>query len=392
MKRHMQFFVGVSLFAAIFIISCTKNPAGPGIIPPAAPALVSPVSSSTNQSTDLTLKWASVSGAKTYCVQISTSSSFATTFKIQAGLTATQYDVSDLSLTATYYWRVNATDSIGTGISAWSNVNSFSTGSVDFPAMVSIPGGTFVMGSYDTVDFPMAVPAHSATLSPFVMSKNLITQKLYQEVMGTNPAHWPTTLKHPVEQVSWYNAAFFCNTLSKLAGLDTVYSYSDTGDNVMKDVVIHYNRNGYRLPTEAEYEYACRAGSTTDYYWGKNYPPTTHEDSLALNSNCCWFMTDSESTAEVGTKLPNAWGLYDMSGNLFTWCNDLYTGSYEDIAGGTDPTGSTYGDEYVCRGGSWGYFNCGDIVTAPLASPYRWKMWPFLTSWSVGIRVVRGHI
>jgi len=267
-----------------------------------------------------------------------------------------------------------------------------SSPNANLPTMVKITGGTFVMGSYDTANFSMAIPAHSVTLSTFSMSKNLITQEMYQAVMGTNPSHW-VAAKRPVEQINWYSAISFCNKLSKLAGLDTVYTYTDadTTDNAFEDVVVNYSKNGYRLPTEAEFEYACRAGTTTDYYWGRNYPPTTHADSLALDSNAVWYGNNPDSTAEVGTKKPNAWGLYDMSGNLFTWCNDRYTGSYDGIAGGLNPSGSTDGDQFVCRGGSWGFYNCGDIVATPLASPFRWQMWPFMTSWSVGLRVVQGQ-
>ena len=111
-------------------------------------------------------------------------------------------------------------------------------------------------------------------------------------------------------------------------------------------------RTATGLPTEAEYEYANRAGTTTDYYWGRNYPPTTTADTLAIDSNAVWYYNSPNSTQPVASKKPNAWGLYDMSGNLWEWCNDWY-GSYSATSQ-TNPTGATSGSYRVLRGGSWG--------------------------------------
>ena len=95
---------------------------------------------------------------------------------------------------------------------------------------------------------------------------------------------------------------------------------------IIGNLNIDYARNGYRLPTEAKWEYACRAGTTTDYYWGRNYPLATSADTLAIDSNAVWYDNSPTSTQPVATKQPNAWGLYDMSRKLWEWCNDWYRG------------------------------------------------------------------
>jgi formylglycine-generating enzyme required for sulfatase activity len=195
-------------------------------------------------------------------------------------------------------------------------------------------------------------PVHTVTLGAFTMSQTPVTQQQFQEVMGSDPAYFDTGAAAPlcpVEQVSWYDAARFCNALSRLAGKDTVYVYADGA--LDSTVVINYAGNGYRLPTEAEYEYACRAGTTTDYYWGSDYPPATTADTLAIDSNAVWYANSPSGTRPVATRKPNAWDLYDMNGNVWEWCNDRF-GSYAAV-GQTDPTGPTSGSFRVLRGGAW---------------------------------------
>jgi formylglycine-generating enzyme required for sulfatase activity len=223
--------------------------------------------------------------------------------------------------------------------------------------MVSIPAGTFKMGS--TIPGFNAAPVHSVTLSSFTMSSTLITQEQYQTVMGGNPSNLSLGGTSPVESVNWYDAVLFCNALSKLAGKDTVYKYngSDSGIHFgvafdsLASVVIDYTKGGFRLPTEAEYEYACRAGTTTDYYWGRNFPPTTLADTIAIDSNAVWIRNSPDGTQPVATKKPNAWGLYDMTGNLSAWCNDWF-GKYSADAQ-TNPTGASTGYARVYHAGCW---------------------------------------
>ncbi len=239
-----------------------------------------------------------------------------------------------------------------------------------FPTMINIPAGTFQMGD-STINM---TPVHSVSLGAFAMSRTLVTQKQFQAVMDTNPSFFDSGASaplRPVDWISWFDAALFCNALSKLAGMDTVYRFTSisgtpgAGCYDLGNLNIDYTKNGYRLPTEAEWEYACRAGTTTDYYWGRNYPLATFADTLATDSNAVWCDNSPDSTQPVATKQPNAWGLYDMCGNLWEWCNDWY-GDYSATSQ-TNPTGATSGDYRVLRGGSWSCY----YPPSSLCSAYR---------------------
>ncbi|MGA3052234.1 MAG: SUMF1/EgtB/PvdO family nonheme iron enzyme [Chitinispirillaceae bacterium] len=253
--------------------------------------------------------------------------------------------------------------------------------------MDSIPSGTFQMG--DTSADVGAIPVHNVTLGAFAISQTPVTQAQYDAVMGNNPSYFDSGNAWPVEQVSWYNAALFCNALSKLSvpPKDTVYVYGDR--RMDSTVVIDYTKNGYRLPTEAEYEYACRAGTTTDYYWGRNYPPDSTADTLALDSNAVWANNSNGTTRPVMTRKPNAFGLYDMSGDVWEWCNDWF-GSYNDTSQ-TNPTGATIGsfpggNKRVLRGGSWSL----NVSASTLCSAYRNSTNPYHAYSNIGFRVVCG--
>jgi len=177
-----------------------------------------------------------------------------------------------------------------------------------------IPVGTFTMGEGKT--------AHKVTLTqPFELGVYEVTQEQYEKVMGRNPSHFLDP-QNPVEKVSWYDAVEFCRKLSAM-------SAEKSAGYV------------YRLPTEAEWEYACRAGTTTTYSFG---------DSASDLGEYAWYR-DENSTHPVGQKKPNAWGLYDMHGNVFEWCQDWH-GDYPS-GSVTDPTGAAVGSDRVCRGGSW---------------------------------------
>jgi len=204
--------------------------------------------------------------------------------------------------------------------------------------MVRVEGGTFTMGS------PANEPGrrddevqHQVTVSSFYMGKYEVTQKEYQEVMGTNPSRFKGD-NLPVEQVSWFDAVKYCNKRSQREGLTPAYTIKGL---LGKKVTWNRNANGYRLPTEAEWEYACRAGTTTAYNTG-----------ASISDNTGWYWDNSgKTTHPVGQKPANAWGLYDMHGNVDEWCWDWY-GDYPSGAQ-TDPVGASSGSNRVWRGGSW---------------------------------------
>ena len=159
-------------------------------------------------------------------------------------------------------------------------------------------------------------------IEPFLLSSCLVTQELYFEIVNESPAAFKGNNK-PVETVSWRDAVIFCNTLSTLEGLNPYYTISNRGEEISCD----FKASGYRLPTEAEWEYTCKAGTA-----GIRYGEL---DEIA------WYKGNSDRmTHEVGMKQPNAWGLYDMLGNVWEWCSDIY-----------DET--VYGSYRIIRGGGW---------------------------------------
>ncbi|MBC8218157.1 MAG: formylglycine-generating enzyme family protein [Planctomycetes bacterium] len=198
--------------------------------------------------------------------------------------------------------------------------------------MVLIPGERFLMGDENEID---ATP-HEVVLSPFYIDKNLVTQAEYQRVMGENPSRWKGG-DNPVEQVRWSDAVKYCNGRSKLEGLEPCYD--------LETWQCDFKADGYRLPTEAEWEYACRAGTKTAYYFG---------DSPSKLSDHAWFEDNSGGKPQpVGGKLPNPWGLHDMHGNLWQWCNDFYQVDYYQQSPEKDPPGPKTGETKVVRGGAW---------------------------------------
>jgi formylglycine-generating enzyme required for sulfatase activity len=198
--------------------------------------------------------------------------------------------------------------------------------------MVRIAGGSFIMGDKTQVDGP----PHEVAVSSFYMDKNLVAQEEYQRLMGANPSRWKGG-KNPVEQVRWSDAVRFCNRRSELENLQPCYD--------LKTWKCNFQANGYRLPTEAEWEYACRAGTSTAYFFG---------DNASKLGEYAWFDRNAGGRPQpVGQKLPNPWGLCDMCGNLWQWCNDFYKVDYYQQAPREDPKGPEAGETKVVRGGAW---------------------------------------
>lgn len=200
--------------------------------------------------------------------------------------------------------------------------------------MVLIPAGWFTMGS-DKKDEPDE-RSHRVYVSAFYIDTHLVTQADYEKVMGTNPSRWRGDT-NPVEQIRWFQAVEYCNARSRLEGLEPAYT--------PKTWECRFEANGYRLPTEAEWEYAARAGTSTAYCFG---------DAPSLLGDYAWFRDNAfQGTHPVGKKLPNAWGLFDMHGNVWQWCNDLYQEDYYAQSPEKDPRGPSKGGARVLRGGCW---------------------------------------
>lgn len=237
--------------------------------------------------------------------------------------------------------------------------------------MVLIPAGVFVMGSPEDEQnrHSSESPQRLVTISrDFYMGKYEITQAQFEAVMGDNPS-WFSGHNLPVEQVSWMDAAIFCNRLSEMMGLQPVYDESDESANM--------NAHGFRLPTEAEWEYACRAGTTTAFYWGD-------DSNYSEIGEYAWYSRNSEDQPrEVGLKPPNAFGLFDMSGNVWEWCQDWY-GDYPN-QDQVDPLGPQLGmtSRRLVRGGAFG------DSSATLRSARRdWIPATQLSGGNIGFRIV----
>jgi len=244
----------------------------------------------------------------------------------------------------------------------------YSSGNSPAPkGMVLIPAGTVSGGS---------VTGGSITITDsFYMDETEVTQKRYSEVMtevygylGYTDPNWKTLYgvgdDYPAYYLDWYDALLFCNAISKINGIDTIYSYTsiiDTPGNgcELADLVIDTTQYGFRLPSKTEREYAHRAGTNTDFYWcNGSWPtyPATKSDTLEMNSYAVWKGNSGDQgiahpgygTHRVGQTIPNAFGLYDMTGNVSEWTNTtLYV----------------YWLSVYSLGGSWSLTNLGQTAS-----------------------------
>ncbi|MCL2443255.1 MAG: SUMF1/EgtB/PvdO family nonheme iron enzyme [Treponema sp.] len=252
---------------------------------------------------------------------------------------------------------------------------------------VRINGGTFMMGSpgSEPVRRDNEGPQRQVTVSSFNMGMYPVTQREYQGVMGNNPSNFRGD-NLPVERVTWFDAIEYCIRRSQREGLTPAYTMTNrvpaTGHPITSATVTwNRNANGYRLPTEAEWEYACRAGTTTPFNTGNNITTAqaNYNGNFPYNNNARG--TYRGRTTTVGSFSANAWGLHDMHGNVWEWCWDWF-GSYA-IGAQTDPTGAVSGTNRVLRGGSW------SIDGSFLRSAYRDSNFPSVRYSFIGSRLVR---
>ncbi len=246
--------------------------------------------------------------------------------------------------------------------------------------IILVPHGTFLMGS------PMEERgrwgdgewvSHPVTITrDYYLGKYEVTQAQWEAVMGENPSYFKDHPNHPVEEVSWSDCLVFCNRLSEKTGLQPVYDEANGHAD--------WNANGFRLPTEAEWEYACRSGTTTRYSYGDALDSGDECQSSEEHARFMWWCgnNDPEGTKPIGQKLPNPWGFYDMHGNVWEWCFDGWELPY-GRGPQVDPRGKNGTPFKVLRGGGW------FVIAAVCRSANRGWDGPYYKDHVLGLRICR---
>ena len=385
MKNHFFLF----LFAALLLfVNCTKdmaerdNPFDPGGVN--FHGWDEPVLSGPSQGRNFTIAWTDV-GASSYVLEEAMNSSFSNAKRYTVHYTS--YDFLHVDEGSLYYYRVKT--STGNKDSNWSNTIVVTIIS-EFEAMgihmVPIPAGTFRMGDIQGGGNSDERPVHDVTLDSFDMSIYEVTNAQYEKYLTEALASgYITATSSTVAGASgdWSGLVYLdvddsdCD-IDYSGGTFTVRNNHDNNPVIevtwygAKSFAEYY---GLDLPTEAEWEYACRAGTETKYNTGNS------ERDL---KRAGWYSANDEGwTSAVGQKEPNAWGLYDMHGNVWEWCHDWYDRGYYSSSPSSNPTGAPSGSTRVLRSGSW-FSNAGYCRSA-----IRYYGRPDGTGSYVGFRVVR---
>ena len=311
----------------------------------------SPADGSTTKDTSPTFRWNAVPGAAGYEVRIADSLAELNSAS-SINVTGSSYTpASALMNLQTHYWQVRAKDG-AEQFGTWSAVHSLEVALVP-QGFVQVAGGTFQMGSTDSEADSDESPVHSVTVDSFYMAETEVTFDQYDAyctaagISKPSDSGWGRESR-PAINVSWYDAVKYCNWLSEQEGLTLAYEINGTS------VSWNQSANGYRLPTEAEWEYAARGGAQSNGY---KYSGSNNVDEVG------WYWDNSGyKTQPVKGKKANELGLYDMSGNVWEWCWDWY-GSYSSSTE-NNPVGPSSGSNRVGRGGSWvdgpGYLRVAD--------------------------------
>ena len=365
-SKLLSIAIGSALVVSILLGGCSDddtNPVFPDNQVPATPSNPSPADGATDQYRSISLSWTCSDpddDPLTYDVFFGTANDPP---RVAENQTRTGFDPGGLNKNQLYYWKIISIDDHyhSTVGSVW----SFTTGEGGDPTedrefnltdevaitMVWIPAGSFMMGRRDNEQDSDEDEdsRHEVNIeNGFWMGKYEVTQGQWETVTGGNPSHYDGE-NRPVEYVSWNDIHGFLSLID----------------------------DGFRLPSEAEWEYACRAGTDTRFYWGDD-PGYEDIDDYAVYGN-----NHPQGTADVGTKRPNSWGLYDMSGNVWEWCEDDYYSNYDGAPDDGSPRiGNPRTSYRVLKGGSWGAG--GRSCRSAERNWYR----PYLRSFYSGFRLV----